>query len=162
MSTATDFWKAEQPSLPRLGTAWDIGRDLGVSGQLLEAWSVRYDVLTYRAGVPSVGYFPPPVMRLSEREVWLTEQVLRWHGWMLDHDEDFAAYRLRRAPHKLTAWRETKTYAEWLVDPRCPLVYVSTLTGRLGRGWTPEHAISTDVQQKLGHEGNPPRAKPPS
>ncbi|MFE9412300.1 hypothetical protein ACFYN0_26430 [Streptomyces sp. NPDC006704] len=150
MSTVTDFWRADQPTLPRLGTAWDIGRDLGVSGGLLESWSVRYDVSTYRPGVPPVGYFPPPIMQLSQQDVWMTEQVLRWHGWMLDHDEGFAAYRLGRAPHKLTAWGEMKTYAEWLVDPRCPLVYVSTLTARLGRGWSPERAISTAVRQKFG------------
>lgn len=77
------------------------------------------------------------------------DQVHEWHTWMLDNDPAFATYRTKRKPHQLTAWGETKTYAEWLLDDRCPLFYVSTLTGRLGRGWTPERAVSTPVRPSV-------------
>lgn len=146
MENPQEYWRARQPELPRLGDAWDIGREFGISGRLVEEWQVRYDSSMSRPHVPPQGLFPPPVMEIGGRGVWLADQVHEWHTWMLDNDPAFAAYRTKRAPHQLTAWGETKTYAEWLLDSRCPLVYVSTLTGRLGRGWAPERAVSTPVR----------------
>lgn len=119
-----------------------------MSGRLLEEWQVRYDNPASRPAVPPEGIFPPPIAQIGGRDVWMTEQVIEWHTWMLDNDPDFAAYRKSRSPHLLTAWGDTKSYAEWLLDERCPLVHVSTLSGRLARGWPPEKAVSTPLQSR--------------
>ncbi len=54
--------------------------------------------------------------------------------------------------HRVTAFGETKTVAEWVDDPRCPVTY-QALLARLGRhGWPVEAALTVPP-----HAGKPLR-----
>lgn len=62
---------------------------------------------------------------------------------------------------KLTAWGETKTFYQWLHDPRCK-VTIYALKYRIGAGWDHERAISTPPERskKLGFAEWVKRNKP--
>lgn len=49
--------------------------------------------------------------------------------------------RNTRKTRYITAFKETKSRAEWIEDPRCVIEY-GTLKSRIERGWNPEEAIS--------------------
>jgi len=47
-----------------------------------------------------------------------------------------------RRHHRLTAWGQHRTVADWAADARCSVDYV-TILQRIERGWSPEEAITT-------------------
>jgi hypothetical protein len=48
---------------------------------------------------------------------------------------------------QITAFGETKTMPEWLIDPRCKAKSKTTLCYRLGAGWQPEIAITKESER---------------
>lgn len=58
-----------------------------------------------------------------------------------------------RTNHRLTAFGETKTLAQWTRDARCVISRAQTLGKRIARGWEPEHALTktTHTQSAEAH-----------
>ena len=50
-----------------------------------------------------------------------------------------------RATRRLTAFGETKTFTDWLSDPRCVVSHKTSVRGRLDLGWSVEEALATPV-----------------
>lgn len=48
----------------------------------------------------------------------------------------------------ITAFGETKSVLEWIIDSRCPLISTITLIYRIGAGWNPEKAITQKSERK--------------
>lgn len=46
---------------------------------------------------------------------------------------------------RLEAWGESKTFAEWVEDPRCD-IDINTLRNRIRLEWTPEDAVGTPLK----------------
>jgi hypothetical protein len=70
---------------------------------------------------------------------------LRW-GW--DAERAMTAPVVDRATRTLTAYGETKTWREWLDDPRVD-VSSYTIKTRMGRGWTDAECVG-EVKRKRG------------
>ena len=65
----------------------------------------------------------------------------RFEEAMTLKDDSDRARRNNKRTIQLTAFGETKCFAEWLRDSRC-LVKIDSLRDRLDKGWNAEKAIS--------------------
>lgn len=57
--------------------------------------------------------------------------------------------RNKKSTHRVTAFGQTKSLADWAEDDRCSVTYNAVLY-RLRKGWEPERAITTPRTQKGG------------